>query len=80
MISKENRLREPGYQRAYRMVGYCCIGFVILVFSVALSRSLGVVGLILPSLLIGAAYVVVSFLLDVLIYVLELRNGKRDIR
>ena len=49
-------------------------------FSVALSRSLGFVGLILPSLLIGTAYVLVSFLLDVLIYVLELRNGRREIR
>ena len=79
MISKDNEMRDPGYQRAYRLVGYCCIGFVVLVISVALSRSLGLFGLLLPSMLIGAAYAVVSFLLDVLIYVLELRNGSRKL-
>ena len=37
------------YHRAYRIFGFGSIGFVVMVISVLLSRSLGIVGLLLPS-------------------------------
>lgn len=79
MFSIKNELKDPGYQRVYRLVGFSLIGFVDAVISVALSRALGVVGLLLPSVLIGIAYFFVVVGLDFLIFFLELRNGSRGI-
>ena len=63
------------YQRAYRIAGFGSIGLILMIFSVALSRSLGLTGFLLPWLLVGIAYLVVDVLLELLIDALELRAG-----
>jgi hypothetical protein len=62
------------YQRAYRITGFALIGFVDLVFSIALSRSMGLTGLILPSMMLFVAYLAVECVLDLLIMFLDYRN------
>lgn len=62
------------YERAYRITGFALIGFVDLVFSIALSRSLGLAGLVLPSMLLFVAYVGVECVLDLVIMALDYRN------
>ncbi len=68
------------YHRAYRIFGFGSLGFVVLVFSVALSRALGVIGLILPSLLIGIVYLFITTVLDVVIDLLEIRHADPPFR
>lgn len=70
------------YERLYRLIGFGSIGLIVLYFSVALSRSMGWVGLVLPSLLITSAYLVITFALDGLLYWLRTRSSdtRRRIR
>lgn len=69
---------RSGYQRVYRTINFGCLGGAIAVVSVLLSRSYGLPGLLLPPVLVGAVYAVVSYALDALIFVLELRAGARE--
>lgn len=62
------------YGRVYRLVGFVSLGLVDLVFSVALSVSMGIVGFIIPSLLIAVAYLVVECVLDLVIVWVDSRN------
>jgi hypothetical protein len=71
---------NESYRRLYRAFNYGMIGLVDLIFSVALSRSLGITGLLLPTLCIIVAYLIVTFALDLLIAALEYRSGDTRIR
>jgi hypothetical protein len=74
-VEAQERRKRDSYVRVYRLFNFGSIAFVVLVFSVMLSRSLGWVGLVLPSLVIASMYAAVTLVLDAVIYVVELRNG-----
>ncbi|MFO7322525.1 MAG: hypothetical protein DIU68_012395 [Chloroflexota bacterium] len=65
------------YERIYRLVGFSLIGLIVLYFSVELSRSMGWVGLVLPSLLIATAYIIVTVILDAVLLWLQSRLPER---
>ena len=65
------------YERIYRLVGFSLIGLIVLYFSVELSRSMGWVGLVLPSLLIATAYIIVTVILDAVLMWLQSRLPER---
>jgi hypothetical protein len=62
------------YGRAYRIFGFGSLALVDLIFSIALSYSMGLVGFILPTLMIAVAYLLVECVLDLVIVWLDYRN------
>lgn len=62
------------YERTYRMFGFGSIALVDLIFSIALSYSMGLAGLVLPTLLIVAAYLLIEVVLDLIIEWIDSRN------
>lgn len=67
------------YKRVYGIVMFSCFALVDLIFSVALSYSLGIKGFLLPTLLVLTAYLVVDGSFELLLYVLDWRD-KQQVR
>lgn len=55
----------------YRVFNLALIGLIVLIFSLALTPALGLVGFLIPPVLVGTAYIVVSAGLEGLIFVVE---------
>ncbi len=56
---------------AYQIINLGVIILIVLTFSMVLTPALGLVGFLIPPVLIGTAYIFVSAVLDGLIYVVE---------
>ncbi len=62
---------SPRSHPAYQLINFGVIALIVLTFSVALTPALGLVGFLIPPVLIGTAYIFVSVALDGLIYLVE---------
>lgn len=62
------------YGRIYRIFGFATFGLIDLIFSVALSQTYGLLGFILPSMMVVVAYLAVECVLDLVITWLDYRN------
>lgn len=65
------------YRRVYNAIGFSIFGLALGIISVMLSPGLGVRGIVMPWVLVGVAYMFVSMVLDVVILILEKRQGAR---
>jgi hypothetical protein len=62
------------YGRIYRIFGFATFALIDLIFSVALSQTYGLLGFILPSMMVVVAYLAVECVLDLVITWLDYRN------
>jgi hypothetical protein len=65
------------YRRVFRAVNYVVLGGCLLVVSLMLKPGLGWFGFALPWLLVGAAYLFVTIILDIIIYWLRRMAAER---
>jgi hypothetical protein len=65
------------YRRVYNAVGFSIFGLALGIVSVMLAPGLGVRGVLMPWVLVGIGYMFVSMVLDIVILILEKRQGAR---